>query len=130
MQFEWSDGWLLMSVLWCGDDGADLSTIIGVGDMLNHAIFNLEELRDGFRRLLAAGLVAEENGQFQATVSAREMYQKIRRRRLGMFTQVEAMAQMLRSIPPVLQTQEQEYSLSQEVYEESVKSYLKLWSKN
>jgi hypothetical protein len=55
---------------------------------------------------------------------------KIRRRRLGMFTQVEAMAQMLRSISPVLQTQEQEYSLSQAEYEKSVESYLKLWSKN
>lgn len=67
MPFTWSDAWLLNSVVMLGEEGGDLSAVIGAGDAVNHAIFTLEELRSGFARLEAAGLVAKQGTGYAAT---------------------------------------------------------------
>lgn len=47
--FESSDGWLFATIQ--GSKKLSLFNIISSGDMLNHAIFNLDEINDGLSRL-------------------------------------------------------------------------------
>ena len=63
--FDYSDAWLLLSIIYAGKE-ATLTRIIGSGDMLNHAIFNEEELIGGFARLIAGEFVREDHGTFAA----------------------------------------------------------------
>jgi len=71
--FAWSDSWLLQSVLYAGGlaEGAELRDVIGLGDGIRDALFTAEELRGGFARLAAAGLVRVEAGRYFVVGEAR-----------------------------------------------------------
>ena len=47
-----------------GKQGATLADIIRCGDMDNHAIFTLPELRTGLAKLLAAGCIKTASGRW------------------------------------------------------------------
>jgi hypothetical protein len=128
MEFQWSDAWLLMAVSMCGKNSGDLAGIIGVGDMLNHAIFNLDELQDGFDRLINAGFVSHEDGRYRLTEAARPLFKQIRRRRLNMFEEVAALADLLQSMPCTLQQDENRVLISQEEYRNAVQKYQDSWN--
>ena len=64
IKFNWSDAWLLLSVIYAGGEGADLERIISVGDGIEHAIFNPDELESGLARLVSSGHIKEKNGIF------------------------------------------------------------------
>ena len=55
-KYEFSDGWLLVSILYY-KKGASLWNIISTGDMLNHSVFNLDELNSSINKLLANGYI-------------------------------------------------------------------------
>ena len=42
--------------------------VIAVGDGINHAIFNPDELESGFARLTSSGHIKEKNGIFLPTL--------------------------------------------------------------
>jgi hypothetical protein len=53
MMFEWSDAWLLLSLSYSGEP-ADREHLRSIGDFINHAIFNDEQLDGGLARLQRA----------------------------------------------------------------------------
>ena len=77
IKFNWSDAWLLLSVIYAGDKGADLERIISVGDGINHDIFNPDELESGLARLTSGGHLQEKNGIFVATLRVRRAFAKM-----------------------------------------------------
>lgn len=94
--FEWSDAWVFLSL--SPYDGEykpiELSSIIGVGDMLNHAIFLPEELRQGFRKLHSRGLIDIKGNEIRITQLGIEIKSKIKG---GMFSQVDNCLKRLNS---------------------------------
>lgn len=66
-EYNWSDAWLLLAVIYAGNEGANLERIIEVGDGIEHAIFNPDELESGLARLTSGGYINEKNGIFSAT---------------------------------------------------------------
>ena len=66
IEFNWSDAWLLLAIIYAGDEGANLERIIEVGDGIEHAIFNADELESGLARLTENGYIKEKNGVFYA----------------------------------------------------------------
>jgi hypothetical protein len=75
-EYQWSDVWLLQSIMLSGKGGASLLSIIGIGDGINHAIFTDDELESGFARLTAGGLITERDHKFFTTAKADELYEK------------------------------------------------------
>ena len=63
LEFTYSDAWLFVCLCELENNKLDFPLIIGVGDALNHAIFMPKELKSGFIKLQAVGLIliAENN---------------------------------------------------------------------
>jgi hypothetical protein len=81
IEYQWSDIWLLHSIIiGGGENGASLYNIISTGDALNHAIFTNDELKNGFSRLTSGGLIMEENSLFFPTEKAKDIYKKAEKR--------------------------------------------------
>lgn len=76
LQYNWSDAWLLLAVIYAGNAGATLERIIAVADGINHAIFNPEELESGLARLTAGGHLTEEQGVFRPAGRVMNAYSK------------------------------------------------------
>jgi hypothetical protein len=75
-EYNWSDAWLLLAVIYAGPEGATLERIIEVGNGIEHAIFNPDELESGLARLTAGGHLQEKAGVFFATSGVMTGYQK------------------------------------------------------
>lgn len=54
--FSPTDGWLFVSLLYCGKNTA-LNNIIRKGDMIDHSLFTLEEINEGLSRLANEGFI-------------------------------------------------------------------------
>ena len=74
IEYNWSDAWLLLAVIYAGNEGADLERIIEVGDGIEHAIFNPDELESGLARLTSSGYIKEKDGVFHATPKVMSAY--------------------------------------------------------
>ena len=92
-EFEWSDAWVFCAVQWGGDD---LSQVIGVGDMLNHAILNLDEINRALARLSTMGLVERVDGRISTSPDATKLFDVLKTKRGGLFKQVDNMLVQLR----------------------------------
>ncbi|HZN62780.1 MAG TPA: hypothetical protein VFC90_10290 [Planctomycetota bacterium] len=78
--FVWEDVWVLRSVigsLGMWGRGATLETIVRTGDMINHAIFNYEELNDGLSRLMEGGYVQEARRRFRVSPDVRRHFRSL-----------------------------------------------------
>jgi hypothetical protein len=75
----WSDAWLLTAIE-CAEarGGADLKSVIGAADALNHAMFTWEELDCGLERLARAGLIQLAGPPFVLTEEAGTLLAGIR----------------------------------------------------
>lgn len=73
--FEWSDAWLLTSVLLASVERgvASLDEILEAGDMMNKAVFTFREIDGGLARLQASGYVVFEPPDVRPTAIAREL---------------------------------------------------------
>ena len=99
-EYQWSDIWLLQSIiLGGGDNGADLCTIISTGDGLNHAIFTNDELESGFSRLTSGGLIFEKNTIFSPTEKAREIYKEAEKSGDSIYSVRKRLGEILKSAP-------------------------------
>lgn len=68
VEFNWSDAWLLLGILFASKKGpATLETIIATCDGINISIIAADRLESGLVRLTAGGFVREKNGAFYAT---------------------------------------------------------------
>jgi hypothetical protein len=95
--FHWSDAWLLAAIFGANyfESAATLDQIIAYGDVLNHSIFNFEELESGLARLSAAGLIREEDLAFLPSGPAREWFEELRPLGLGGLATIEWVAAQL-----------------------------------
>jgi hypothetical protein len=76
--YESSDAWLLLSVIYASrDHPATLGEILMVGDYINHTSFTQEELDDGFSRLKTGGWIVSPAAAFSVTAKTSEAYQAI-----------------------------------------------------
>lgn len=125
--FEWSDAWVFLSLSSYDSEfkPIDLSRIIGFGDMLNHAIFLPNELRQGFRKLHLTGLIDIKGNEIRITRLGIEIKGKVKG---GLFSQVDNCLKSLNSSKLKLTGFENETRtiidfLSDESIEEGFKKY-------
>jgi len=74
---QWSDIWLLLSIIIGGgqtNDGATLESVIRAGDGINHAIFTHEQVASGLYRLSHENYITTKNGKYFATEKANNIY--------------------------------------------------------
>jgi hypothetical protein len=86
IQWEWSDGWILMAIFLAGGKkGALLEDVIASADATNHAIPTTRELSGAMAKFLGCGLVALDDDRW---VLSRRMVPEIKKayaRRGGLF---------------------------------------------
>src|SRR5687767_8133623 len=111
IEYNWSDAWLLLAIIYSGRSGAaTLERIIAVGDGINHAIFNPDELESGFARLTAGGYVKEKDGIFSATSKVMRAYLRTTSPRRAMLKELQDIGEFIGAASP---TSEQPHSNDQ-----------------
>ena len=124
---NWSDAWLLLAVIYAGPGGANLEKIVAVGDVINHAIFNPDELESGLARLTFGGYITEKNGVFSATSKVKRAYAKSTSPRRAIHKELDDMAKLINAAPPTSKqphTNNLKYpGFSKESYDEAVRRY-------
>lgn len=73
--FQESDGWLLYTL---SGKPKDLTSIIAEGDLINHAIFNYNELNDGLLRLIQNGFIERVGSKYRMTREGKVFIRKAR----------------------------------------------------
>ncbi|MBW2733652.1 MAG: hypothetical protein JRH20_14785 [Deltaproteobacteria bacterium] len=91
------DHWLLLAVVICaGDEGANLSQIIGAADYIDHGLPTLEQLHGALNRLASGGLIAKRRGLFALTERGLELADKAKAcSRRGIRGQSKALGRLL-----------------------------------
>ncbi|MAP08509.1 MAG: hypothetical protein CMM00_06705 [Rhodopirellula sp.] len=82
-KFGFTTAWIFASVT--ADDGADLATLLGTADSLNHAIPTFEEVTRGLKSLHACGLINIGDSLIQLTSHGRAVADAGYARRGGRF---------------------------------------------
>ena len=128
IEYNWSDAWLLLAIIYAGSGGANLETIIALGDGINHAIFNPEELESGLFRLTSGGYIKEKRGVFFATSKVMKAHAKTTSPRRGIHKELEDIE---RFIGAASSTSEQPHfnnmkyaGFSAAAYDEAVRRYI------
>lgn len=132
-RYNWSDAWLLLAIVYAGRGKATLEKIIAVGDGIEHAIFNADELESGLARLTAGGFIREKNGVFSATTKVMKSYAKTTTPRRAIHKELEDMEKLL-GAAPFASAQPSDNSLkydgfSQVRFDEAIKAYLTKFAK-
>src|SRR5579872_3766695 len=91
--FQASDAWLLLAILYNGEQGAGIEGIIRAGDFINHAIFTDDELQSGLTRLQEAGLVERSGDIYRASPAAWSAH--VSKKRRYVFKELEDMERFL-----------------------------------
>ena len=132
-EYNWSDTWLLLAVIYAGSGGATLERIIAVGDGINHAIFNPDELESGLARLTSGGYIKEKNGVFSATAQVMRAYAKTTSPRRAIHKELEDMEKLIGAVSPTSKqphTNKLKYAgFSKEAYAEAVSRYIEGFGK-
>jgi len=129
-KFNWSDAWLLLAIVYAsnGKPGATLEKIIALGDAINHAVFNADELESGLRRLTSGKYIKEENGCFSAALKVRRAFAKIAARGRTVEKELEYLREFIGAASPVAeqpQINNLKYEgFSAEKFREAVNKYL------
>ena len=100
IEYNWSDAWLLLAVIYAGNEGANLERIIEVGDGIEHAIFNPDELESGLARLTSSGYIKEKNGVFHATPKVMRAYLKTTSQRAYIHKDLERIEKLIGAASP------------------------------
>ena len=111
-----------------GPEGATLERIIEVGDGIEHAIFNPDELESGLARLTAGGHLQEKAGVFFATRGVMTGYQKTTSPRRSIqkeLSDIEKYLGAASSADPQPHSNNLRYpGITKEAYTEAVNNYL------
>jgi hypothetical protein len=97
--FSWADCWVITGILCSTPDEAeiDLRALISAGDMLNHAIYSENELRDGFLKAQKKGLISIQRNRIKISKQGQEVRSMVRKMRGGLFSIVDNMQKKLNS---------------------------------
>ena len=96
-EYNWSDAWILLAIVYAGNKGATLERIIAVGDAINHAIFEPNELESGLARLTLGGFIKEKNGVFSTTAKVKKAYSKTTTPRRPILKELDDMTGLLQA---------------------------------
>lgn len=122
MDVQSADDWVLLTVIHAGrGKPAGLEALVSVGDYINHAIFNYEELRGGLHRLLRHGLVRQTAAGWAASPAAVRAAQVPGR---GFQKQYTALGALM-AAAPVLPSAPRLKGLTPKRFEAAVQAYLK-----
>lgn len=99
MFFTHSDAWVFASLRGGINDTGQFSfaSFLATGDMLNHAIMTVEEIKQGLTKLHMRGLVEIEGENIKVTKLSETLYNKIEKMRGGLFSVVENCLKVLNS---------------------------------
>jgi hypothetical protein len=135
LEFEASDAWLLLAIIYAAadKDGVSLDQIVGAGDFINHAIFTNDEMESGFYRLTRGGYVEEVDGNFRPTKLALNKYNEIsKKKKRAVLGQLDLLRESIGAKPVVFGVSfprpENEYSypgLTTEKLAQAVEKYHK-----
>lgn len=101
IQFSWADAWILLSIIYAGRESgrAALRDIIAMADGIEHAILNYGEADDGLARLIEAGHVTRDRGEFRASETVLVAYEKFSKRVRGMREQLQELERFIGAEP-------------------------------
>src|SRR5882724_750992 len=97
MTWNWSDAWLLISIITKDKKGSTLGSIIGVGDYINHSIFSFDELKSGLEKLVSIGYVVIKKDRFLTTSKFERDYKTLKTIPKGMLKQVDQLHELLKT---------------------------------
>jgi hypothetical protein len=98
--FRWSDAWVLASVAVGGGlKGARLKEILAAGELINRAILEAGELRDGLGKLLYRGFVEQRDGAFVVAGRARTAVEGVLSRQQPSFSVMQFFEEFLNVDP-------------------------------
>lgn len=96
IKFQCADPWLLLSIIYAnGDSKSDLTTIIGYGDFINHAIFTLQEIQGGMYRLIHSGYVVKKKNLYLPSSRILDAYNKFAKKNKVVIKQLDFIRQEL-----------------------------------
>ena len=95
--WNWSDAWLLMSIISVDKKGTDLRGIISTGDYINHSIFNFEEIKAGLEKLISIDYVRIEQSRYLTTKTFAHDYKKLKTHPQGMLKAVDQLHELLKT---------------------------------
>lgn len=97
--FEFSDGWVFMSLKGHSSkrERIELVNIIAIGDMLNHSIFTLEKLQNGFKKLQLKGLIKVEGEDIILSEIAQDILKNVMNSGVGFFSLIDEVLKIINS---------------------------------
>lgn len=96
--FKTADPWVLLTIIYAGKKkGANLVSIISVGDYINRCIYSWQELQGGLYRLLKAGYITEEDGGYRPTEKIMVPFTKKFKNRVSFMKQMDFLRDELKS---------------------------------
>lgn len=102
--FNWEDCWVITSLLLmnANDFEIDLASIIANGDLINVAILNEDELKNGFYKAQKKGLIKIQKNKICLTKQCVLIRQKLFKQRSGRYTLVDKLKKILNAKKTVL----------------------------
>ena len=99
-QFKFSDAWVFVSLLSYKKvfKPINLSNIIVNGDALNHAIFEINELRQGLEKLLLNELIEIDSETIRFTEKGNYIKKEINSKG-GLFSKIENALKLINKLP-------------------------------
>lgn len=79
IRLTWIDAWLLLSILYSKkqDNTFEWKCVIGTGDVINHSIFNYEEINAGVEKLVLTGYLSVIGSKILVTDKAIKLLKDI-----------------------------------------------------
>jgi hypothetical protein len=128
--YKWSDGWVLLAILYAGrDQGADVTDIVACADGIEHAILTYGELQNALFKLTAGGLVRYANGRFTPTATATAFIDSVSKKGRRVAADLDDIQRFLAAEPwapgPAQFRQEHSFpAVTPEDFEAAVRQYL------
>ena len=97
---KWSDAWVFASVFGYDQNERriDIAEIIGRGDIINHAIFTLDELKSGFKMLQVLKLIKINDGNLSLTSDAINIRARVTKKNRDLLSMVDLIIKELNSV--------------------------------
>lgn len=97
--FDRSDAWVFASLQGSVSDdrSIDFALVIGVGDMLNHAILTADEIRNALVKFAKRGLVEIDGHVAKVTALVSPLHDQVAKKRGGLFSVVDNTLAVLNS---------------------------------
>lgn len=96
-KFSHSDAWVLTSILYGNISELDFAEIIRVGDLLNHAILMVTELKDAFFKLQKYCILNIHDNKIILTENGHLLKNYLDKSRTGLFTKIDFVRKKLNS---------------------------------